>query len=57
MTITLKHYGVTYSIETKTDDLNSTEILETFTNLMKCIGFHQSTIDDAIMELNEQIDL
>ena len=57
MTITLKHYGVTYSIETKSDDLNSTEMLETFTSLMKCIGFQQSSIDGAIMELNEQIDL
>ena len=57
MTITLKHYGVTYSIETKADDLNATEMLETFTNLMKCIGFQQSSIDGAIMELNEQIEL
>ena len=57
MTITITHFGVTYSIETKKDDLNATEILETFTNLMKCIGFQQSSIDGAIMELNEQIDL
>jgi len=57
MTITLKHYGVTYSIETKEDNLNATEMLETFTNLMKCIGFQQSSIDGAIMGLNEQIDL
>jgi hypothetical protein len=57
MTITLKHYGVTYSIETTGDDLDATEMIETFTNLMKCIGFHQSSIDDAIMGLNEQIDL
>ena len=57
MTITITHFGVKYSIETKTDDLNSTEMLETFTNLMKCIGFQQSSIDGAIMGLNEQIDL
>jgi len=57
MTITLKHYGVTYSIETKSDDLNSTEMIKTFNNLMLCIGFQQSSIDGAIMELNEQIDL
>jgi len=57
MTITIKHYGATYSIETKEDNLNATEILETFTNLMKCIGFQQSSIDGAIMGLNEQIDL
>ena len=41
MTITIKYFGITYSIETKTDDLNSTEILETFTNLMKCIDFNK----------------
>jgi len=57
MTITIKYFGVTYSIETKGDDLNATEMLETFTNLMKCIGFQQSSIDGAIMGLNEQIDL
>ena len=57
MTITIKYFGITYSIETEQDNLNATEILETFTNLMKCIGFQQSSIDGAIMELNEQIDL
>jgi hypothetical protein len=57
MIITIKYFGITYSIETKEDNLNATEILETFTNLMKCIGFQQSSIDGAIMELNEQIDL
>ena len=57
MTITIKHYGITYSIETKEYNLNATDTLETFTNLMKCIGFQQSSIDGAIMELNEQIDL
>ena len=57
MIITIKYFGITYSIETEQDNLNATEILETFTNLMKCIGFQQSSIDGAIMELNEQIDL
>ena len=57
MKITITHYGVTYSIETKGDDFDATEMLETFTNLMKCIGFQQSSIDGAIMGLNEQIDL
>jgi hypothetical protein len=57
MTITIKYFGITYSIETEREDLNSTEMLETFTDLMKCIGFHPNSIDNAIMELNEQIDL
>tara|TARA_R110000803_G_scaffold10606_8_gene32230 strand:+ start:213 stop:386 length:174 start_codon:yes stop_codon:yes gene_type:complete len=57
MTITIKYFGVTYSIETDSDNLDATQMLETFTNLMKCIGFQQSSIDGAIMGLNEQIDL
>ena len=57
MTITITYFGITYSIETERKDLNALQILETFTNLMKCIGFQQSSIDGAIMELNEQIDL
>jgi len=57
MTITLKHYGVTYSIETKEDDFDATEVLKTFNNLMLCAGWQQGSIDGAIMELNEQIDL
>jgi len=57
MTITLKHYGVTYSIETKEDDLEPTEMIKTFSNLMLCAGWQQGSIDGAIMELNEQIEL
>ena len=57
MKITIKHYGDTYSIETKEENLDATQMLETFTSLMKCIGFQQSSIDGAIMGLNEQIDL
>ena len=57
MIITIKYFGITYSIETETEDLNALQMIETLTNLMKCIGFQQSSIDGAIMELNEQIDL
>ena len=57
MKITLEHLGDTYSIGKKTDNLDATEVLKTFNNLMLCAGWHQSTIDDAIMELNEEIDL
>ena len=57
MTITIKHYGATYSIETKEEDLNALQMIETFTDLMRCIGFHPNSINDAIMGLNEQIDL
>jgi hypothetical protein len=54
MIITLKHYEVTYSIETKGDDLDATEMINTFNNLMLCAGWPQGAIDNAIMELNEQ---
>jgi hypothetical protein len=52
MTITLKHYGATYSIETNADDLTATEVLEHFTKILLCAGWHQTSIDNAIMELN-----
>jgi len=57
MTITLKHYGVTYSIETQSETLDATEVLKTFNNLMLCAGWQQGSIDGAIMALNEEIDL
>ena len=57
MTITLKHYGVTYSIKTDADDLNATEVIQHFTNLMLSAGWKQGSIDNAIMALNEEIDL
>jgi len=57
MIITLKHYGATYSIETKADDLNATEMIQHFTNLILSAGWHQDSIDNAIMALNEEIDL
>ena len=57
MTITIKYFGITYSIETEREDFNALQMIETFTDLMRCIGFHPSSIDGAIMELNEQIDL
>lgn len=56
MTITLTHYGVTYSTETKEEDLDATDVLQNFTNLMLCAGWAQISVDNAIMELNEEID-
>jgi len=57
MTITLKHYGDTYSIETQLETLEPTKIIKTFTNLMLCAGWQQGSIDEAIMALNEEIEL
>jgi hypothetical protein len=33
MIITIKYFGITYSIETEKEDLNATEMIETFTDL------------------------
>jgi len=57
MTITLKHYGDTYSIETQLETLEPTQVLKTFSNLMLCAGWQQYSIDEAIMALNEEIEL
>ena len=57
MTITIKHYGVKHSTKTKTDGLNAKETLQHFINLMLGAGWPEGAIDDAIMALNEEIDL
>ena len=57
MKITLKHFGVTHSVETEQEHLTATETLDIFCNLMRSIGFHQDSVDEAIMALNEEIDL
>ena len=57
MKITIKYYGVTYSIEKKTDDFPAIDMLRNFNNLMLCAGWQQDSIDNAIMALNEEIEL
>ena len=57
MKITIKYNGVTYYTKTKKDGVPAVEMLRNFTNLMLSAGWHQDSIDDAIIELNEQIDL
>ena len=47
MTITIKNYGVTYSIKTKQDDLHATETLEMFFNLMRAVGYQEESIQKA----------
>jgi hypothetical protein len=47
MTITIKHYGVTYSIKTKQNDLHATETLEMFFNLMRAVGYQEESIQKA----------
>ena len=57
MKITLEHYEFTCFIETKADDLDATEVLKNLTKLMLCAGWEQGSIDNAIMALNEEIEL
>ena len=57
MKITIKHFGVTHSVETEQEHLTATEALDIFCNLMRSIGFHQDSVDEAIMALNEEIEL
>jgi len=57
MKITLKHYRFKHSIKTDADDLNATEVIQHFTNLMLSAGWKQGSIDNAIMALNEEIEL
>ena len=47
MKITIKHYGVKYSVETEQDDLHATETLEIFCNLMRSIGYQDESIQRA----------
>ena len=47
MKISITHYGTTYSVETKNDDVNATEAFEYAMNLLKQI-YHPDNIDDAI---------
>ena len=55
MKITLKHYGVTYSIETKEDDFDAAEMINTFNNLMLCAGFSEKSVQNAILDAAEEI--
>ena len=57
MKITLEHLKDTCYIKTEKNNLEPTEILRHFCNLMLCAGWQQGSIDEAIMALNEQIDL
>ena len=57
MKITLEHLKDTCYIKTEKNNLEPTEILRHFCNLMKCAGWQQYSIDEAIMALNEEIEL
>ena len=53
MEISLTHYGVSYSVKTKNDDLTASEVLDIFLGILKAGGWAESTIHDTIIELGE----
>lgn len=53
MKITLSHYGITHSVETPNDDLTATEVIDHCIGLMRAAGWHESTLQDSIIELAE----
>jgi len=55
MIITLKHYGVTHSTKTPTDDLNTHEVLEICKNIMMCAGFTEQSVENAILDAADEI--
>jgi uncharacterized protein Smg (DUF494 family) len=51
MKIEIKNYGNTYSVETKNDDLEISEVIEIITGLLLQVGFHKENINNAINKL------
>jgi hypothetical protein len=51
MKIEIKNYGNTYSVETETDDLEISEVIDIFTGLLIQMGYQQESINNAIKEL------
>jgi Holliday junction resolvasome RuvABC DNA-binding subunit len=51
MKIEIKNYGNTYSVETETDDLEISEVIEIITGLLIQLGYQQESINEAIKEL------
>jgi len=54
MKIEIKHYGTTYTVETKTDDLDAVEIMDIITGLLIQVGYQKESINDAIKELADE---
>ena len=47
MKITIKHLGVTHSVETEQEHLTATETLDIFCNLMRAVGYQEESINRA----------
>ena len=55
MKIEIKNYGNTYTVETERDDLGVVEIMDIITGLLIQLGFQQEDINDAIIELADEL--
>jgi hypothetical protein len=55
MKIEVKSYGNTYTVETERDDLGVVEIMDIITGLLIQLGFQQEDINDAIIELADEL--
>ena len=55
MKIEIKSYGNTYTVETERDDLGVVEIMDIITGLLIQLGFQQEDINDAIIELADEL--
>jgi len=47
MKITIKHLGVTHSVQTEQEHLTAEETLDIFCNLMRSIGYQDESIQRA----------
>lgn len=57
MKITIEQYDTKVSLETKHEDVTSTELLEYFTNLMHAVGFLSSSINESLTILANDTNL
>ena len=55
MKLQLETYGRKYSVETQNDDLNIEEYFDLFKGLLVLATFNQTTINDYIIELADEL--
>ena len=54
--ITASHYDETVSVQIGRSDLTYTEVFDLMIRLSKAIGFHESTINDTIIDKSNEIE-
>ena len=55
MKLQLETYGKKYSVETQNEDLNLEEYFDLFKGLLVLATFNQTTINDCIIELADEL--